>query len=262
MLSNMGDQWISFKNMIMGGGLFDWMKIKLGGLLDKVNQMAADGTLQNLAKDWGEKITVFATGVWDLGNALINATSTMANLVGGGENLVLLLAGITLAPLVTAVLSLGTALVSLGAFFASTAAFAAMKVGIVALGAVLGPVGLAITAIVAGITLIATNWDRISSWGSSLFGDDADDNSTKPKPNNQGMFGNVTQSTKPLTASKPPITRTTHQPSADTTVIEKINIHASPGMDETLLTDKVIQAIKAHERQKQTRKRSLMTDTD
>lgn len=265
MLNNMGDQWTRFSNMIMSGGLFDWMKTKLGGLLDKINAMAEDGTLKTLAADWGQKITVFATGVWDLGNAVVSATSQLADMVGGGENLLLLLAGISLAPLATALLALGTALAAIFAgikMAAVVAAFTALKAGAVAIAVALGPVGLAIAGIVTGITLIATNWDKISSWGSDFLGGDSDDNAAKPKPNNQGMFGNVTQSTKPLTASKPPITRTTHQPSADTTVIEKINIHASPGMDETLLTDKVIQAIKAHERQKQTRKRSLMTDTD
>lgn len=267
MLSNMGDHWKKFSMMIMSEGLFDWMKTKLGGLLDKVNQMAADGTLQNLAKDWGTKLTNFATGVWNVGSALVNAVSKMSDMVGGGENLVLLLAGISLAPLIASLVTLGTALAAVFAGLKMTAiiaAFSALKAGAGAIAIALGPVGLAIAGVVAGITLIASNWDAISNWGRELFGSDEDEHPAKKvKPNNQGTFGNVTQSLKTKTPiTKPPITRSANNEGNSKTVIENINVHPAPGMDETQLANKVAAAIAENERKVRARLRSQMRDTE
>ena len=56
MMSNLGDQWTRFKLMVMGAGLFDWMKGELNGLLDTLDRMAADGTLQIWATNLGNNI--------------------------------------------------------------------------------------------------------------------------------------------------------------------------------------------------------------
>lgn len=218
MMSNMGDQWVRFANMVMSGGLFDWMKAKLGGLLDKINTMANDGTLQKLALDWGKKLTIFATGVWDLGNALVSATSTMADMVGGGENLVFVLAGITLAPLIASVAVLAIAL---------------------------GPVGLTVAAIVAGISLIAANWHKIGN-GNKTGGNSSDRRRAQRKK----------------TANRAALKSVDGVSGASKTVIEKIEVHAAPGMDEILLAEKVAQAIETNERRRQRRRRSRMRDSE
>jgi tape measure domain-containing protein len=54
--SNLSDQWKRFKRLVMGSGLFDWMKGELDGLLDTLDQMAADGTLKTWATDLGNNI--------------------------------------------------------------------------------------------------------------------------------------------------------------------------------------------------------------
>jgi phage tail tape-measure protein len=217
MISNMSDQWIRFSNMIMSNGLFDWMKAKLGGLLEKINTMAADGTLQKYASEWGKKFTVFAQGVWDLGSALVSATTTMADMVGGGKNLVMVLAGISLAPLIASVVTLAIAL---------------------------GPVGLTVAAIVAGIALIAANWDKI---GNS---------------SNTGTASRSRRAQRKKTANRAALKSVDAVSGATKTVIEQINIHATPGMDETQLAEKVAVAIDNHERKKRTRRRSRMRDND
>ena len=62
--SNLSDQWKRFQRLVMGSGLFDWMKGKLNGLLDTLDQMAADGTLQLWAESIGKKIEETLTGIW------------------------------------------------------------------------------------------------------------------------------------------------------------------------------------------------------
>jgi phage tail tape-measure protein len=64
MVSNLGDQWDRFKRMVMQNGVFDVLREKLGGLLDKVNAMAASGALQKWAKVLGEKLTHAFERAW------------------------------------------------------------------------------------------------------------------------------------------------------------------------------------------------------
>lgn len=254
MMNNMGDQWMRFANMVMGSGLFDWMKSKLGGLLQKIDKMAADGTLQKVATEWGKKITVFAQGVWDLGSAFVSATSTMADMVGGGKNLVMVLAGISLAPLIASVVTLAIAL---------------------------GPVGLTVAAIVAGMGLIAANWDTISESAPNNNGLSSTHRRAQRKRSEQraatkiaanggnkkapdskvvALSGTRRHNKRKKTAQKSTIKNTTSN--NNKTVIEKINIHAAPGMDETMLAEKVALAIDNHERKRRTRRRSHMRDSD
>ena len=55
-ISNLKDQWTRFQRLVMDAGLFDWMKGELNGLLDTLDQMAADGSLQRWATDLGNNI--------------------------------------------------------------------------------------------------------------------------------------------------------------------------------------------------------------
>ena len=42
MMGNLTDQWARFQNLVMASGLFDFLKGRLGALLDTLNRMAAD----------------------------------------------------------------------------------------------------------------------------------------------------------------------------------------------------------------------------
>jgi tape measure domain-containing protein len=70
MMSNLGDQWTRFQLMVMDAGLFDWMKGELNGLLDTLDQMAADGTLQIWATDLGNNILAVLKGIKWLGTGI------------------------------------------------------------------------------------------------------------------------------------------------------------------------------------------------
>ena len=50
MLGNLTDQWARFQNLVMASGLFDFLKGRLGSLLDTLDRMAASGELQRIGK--------------------------------------------------------------------------------------------------------------------------------------------------------------------------------------------------------------------
>ena len=57
MLGNLTDQWARFRNLVMASGLFDWLTGRLRNLLDTLDRMAADGSLQQWAKRIGEALS-------------------------------------------------------------------------------------------------------------------------------------------------------------------------------------------------------------
>jgi hypothetical protein len=63
-ISNLDDQWTRFQRMVMDAGLFDWMKDKLEGLLDRLDEMAKDGTLQIWATSLATNITLALSGIF------------------------------------------------------------------------------------------------------------------------------------------------------------------------------------------------------
>lgn len=158
MMSNMGDQWTRFTTLVMDAGLFDWMKGKLGGFLDKVDAMAADGSLQALAKEWGTTLKAFATGTWAVISAVSAATTSIAGFVGGWDNLIYIMAALKLAPLISGIWTLGAALKPLAAAYLP-AVLTALKG--VALFFVTNPIGLAIAGIAAAAGLIYYHWDKV-----------------------------------------------------------------------------------------------------
>lgn len=230
MMSNMADQLNRFKMKVMENGVFDWLRNKLGGLLDKIDQMAADGTLDIVAKEWGVKLTIFAESAWKAGNAIADLVSGFTKLVGGGDNAIYALGAMSLAPLISSVISLGIAL---------------------------GPVGwtlLAIGALVTGITYAFKNWDKISDWFHDNFG---------PEEDFKGGGAKRAEQRKRQATSKPPVSMA--QAGGDTagsTVVEKMIIQAAPGMDEVAVAREVEKALDQREQRRRRSYRSTMKDTD
>ena len=66
-ISNLRDQWTRFQRMVMGSGLFVWMKGQLQQLLDTLNTMAANGQLQAWAESVGDQILRVLTAIRDFG---------------------------------------------------------------------------------------------------------------------------------------------------------------------------------------------------
>jgi tape measure domain-containing protein len=125
--SNISDAWQIFVVKIMNAGVFDFMKGKLQDLLNWINKMQADGTLQKWAEQIGKNITDAMQAIWDvlpdvweglreLGGIIKNVVA----FVGGWKNATILLGLVIAGPLLAALASLTTAVVLLGITLAAT----------------------------------------------------------------------------------------------------------------------------------------------
>jgi len=154
MISNVLDLWTKFQMMIMNAGLFDWMKGKLREVLDTINQMQADGTLQEWATSIGITIQNALTQMWDFGKGVFalfvelkGYLSSAAEYVGGWDNLAKVLAAIAFAPTLIATAA-GLVQIASGLAMLTTALMA-------------NPIVLAIAAIAAGGLWIYNNWSGL-----------------------------------------------------------------------------------------------------
>ena len=166
MVSNLSDQWTFFTLRVMETGAFDRIKARLQGVLDTINEMAADGRLQAWAErvaswleralDWLEKklpdiieeVKAFVGGLLEKAQAVADVFGGWGNLIKGG------LAAYIGGPLVVSVISLVAAVVSLGVAISLT------------------PIGWLLLALgvlaVVGIT-ITKNWGKVKAFFVDLW---------------------------------------------------------------------------------------------
>jgi tape measure domain-containing protein len=153
-ISNLDDQWTRFQRMVMDAGLFDWMKDKLEGLLDRLNEMAKDGTLQIWATSLATNITLALSGIfWAISGIyffikddLYPALESVATAVGGWD----VLGWIALALMFSGTLlkvASGIRLIAAGLLLLSANPLVALALAFTALAAV-----------------IYYNWDSIVSY--------------------------------------------------------------------------------------------------
>lgn len=162
MVANLGDLWLKFQLMIMDAGLFDWMKSKLSGILETINQMEADGTLKAWATEIGETIKTlleqawsFAKGLWSVLKTLASFLKTASDYVGGWERLAMILGAMAFAPQLLATAQ-GLFMIGRGMAFIATALAA-------------NPITLTIAAIAGAAWLIYDNWGVIGPWFEWLW---------------------------------------------------------------------------------------------
>lgn len=162
MISNLTDVWSQFALAIMDAGLFDWMKGKLQMVLNFINDLKANGTLDEWAKGISTRIIFvlenawnFAEGVWNILETLGGYLATAATYVGGWENLAMVLAAIAFAP---ALISTAAGLVQI-----------AMGLSMLSAALVANPIVLAVAAIVAAAALIYLNWEPIKAFFIDLW---------------------------------------------------------------------------------------------
>lgn len=149
MLSNVGDQWTRFANMVMEAGVFDFLKDQLGGALNQLNAWAADGTMKAWAENTAAAMLSFGEGVVKVGGAVADGVVVLKDFIGGWENLGIALGALAFAPLIISIGQLGVALVGL---VAAT-----------------GPIGLVVAGIAAAVVLIVTHWDEIKAGAIAAF---------------------------------------------------------------------------------------------
>ena len=176
MMSNLADHWTRFQNMVMKAGLFDWMKNKLQGFLDKINEMAENGELQKWAEKVSEKIITFLNNAWDVGKALISVIGSLVNIMVPIANIIAEWSG-----LFRGLLSLGIAV--------SIASWTKAVIGLgMAFYAVTGPIGVVVAGVTALVALLVSNWDKITKW----FGFNDDEQKTPvARQTTSNMLGDV-----------------------------------------------------------------------
>lgn len=116
MVSNLGDQWDQFKLRVMEAGLFDWLRTELGALLKRIDEMAASGELDALAKRVGTAIKDAAVAVRDAGVTIAGAVER----IGGVGNALKLLGIIVAAKPLLAFGELGLSIGRVGVSAART----------------------------------------------------------------------------------------------------------------------------------------------
>ena len=182
MVSNIGDQWTRFANMVMDSGVFADMKSRLGEVLGQLNAWAEDGTLKRYAEEVGGKIRWVIGEVWELGKALISGAQQLAEFVGGWKNLGLILVGLKLAPLAVSVIQLGSALgTAASGVFQLVSAGGSLSGLLGALGPAWGALSAAIAAtpigwVIGGLVAVGAAlyavwrwWDEIVAFGSGFW---------------------------------------------------------------------------------------------
>lgn len=159
--SNIKDQWIRFANMIMDSGLFDWMKGKLQGVLDRINEMAANGKLAEWAKKTGDNIKktlveleAFAKGAWAVAKSLAAAMVWLRDLFGSWRPVILGIVAIMAGPLLLAM---------------AVATKAVIALGIAIMGTPVGWIMAGIAGIAAAAYLIYRAWEPISKWWHGMI---------------------------------------------------------------------------------------------
>ncbi|WP_410498146.1 tape measure protein [Chitinibacter sp. S2-10] len=183
LMSNMQDQFARFSLMVMQSGAFDWLKNKLGGALDRLNQMAASGELQRLAQTVGVRLVQGLKEAWKAATAFADVVLQVKDAVGGWGNLFKLAAAIMAGPLVLAVaqtiggiFSLGGAIIKFVRVAAILGrALAALRVAAMAfmIFSAANPIVLAVVAAVALLAgaayLIYKNWEPIKGWFAGVW---------------------------------------------------------------------------------------------
>ncbi|WP_244906044.1 tape measure protein, partial [Tistlia consotensis] len=181
-VSNLQDVWSRWTLAVMDNGVFDWMKARLQGLLDRFNAMSADGTLKRWAKDVADRIlgvfratekllfgfdeigdrvteVVHVPGLFErLGDVLDRVDAFMKPVTdrfGTLETIVGAVGLVIAGPLIGALASLTGAFVTLGVALLTTP---------------LGWFLAAVAAIAGAAYLVYRDWDGIAAWFEALWG--------------------------------------------------------------------------------------------
>ncbi len=161
-ISNIKDTWTRFQVMVMDAGVFDSLKAKLQDFLTLLNQMAADGRLQQYADTLATNILWAIESLWSFGKGVIATWKAVypwleagATAVGGWENFFQIIAG---GAAIQKMFGLGNAIT-----------FVAKAVRVVSLTLMANPILAIITAIAVAAYLIYSNWDAVSAWFANLW---------------------------------------------------------------------------------------------
>lgn len=165
MISNILDAWTRFKKMVMDAGVFDFLKARLQGLLDTIDQMAASGRLEAMAKEWADAILGFLKAVetylpqiWTEFKGFVGdvraVLKPLIDRFGGLKVALGAIAAVVFGPLAAALATLAGSLIMLGVTILAT------------------PIGwflAGIAAIAGAAYLIINNWEEVKEFLTGLW---------------------------------------------------------------------------------------------
>lgn len=114
------------------------------------------------------------TGIGKIGGILWDVVEGTAEMVGGWENLGMVIGSVLASRTIVRVAKFGAAVFSLGkALFSLTRVMPLVAGGIRAIGAavLMNPIGLAVAGIAGAAYLIYKNWEHVGPWFNGLWGD-------------------------------------------------------------------------------------------
>ena len=138
---------------------------------DAVEEFAT--TFANGLRDVLPKVGQFLSGLTTAGVAIGQTIGKAAELVGGFQNLGLIIGGVFAIKTVLAIGAFVKSIFALGsAVVALAGGLPAVITGIKAIGLLLAanPIGLAITAIAGGAALLIANWEPVKAFFGDMFG--------------------------------------------------------------------------------------------
>lgn len=169
MMSNLKDQWMFFTQAVMTSGVFDYLKGKAQLLLDTINKMAADGSLQRLAETVAKNIIAMFESIWNARHEIMDTLRGirdgflwLKDAVGGARNMIFLVMAVMAGPFLLAVSNLGIAFVQLGIALAPVL----VRLGIMLAMAVFTFFSTAATAI--GLASTAMEFFNIMLWANPI----------------------------------------------------------------------------------------------
>ncbi|MEJ1436583.1 MAG: tape measure protein [Candidatus Sedimenticola sp. (ex Thyasira tokunagai)] len=178
-VSNLGDQWSRFQRMVMNSGPFQKLTEHLTTILAKIDEMAANGKLQEWAEKTGTKLVAIITGLKELAEniwGIIKATKAMldpiAQMTGGWQNFAAILLTLKVAPVVGVFVGLAKTLAWLAPLLPIIKFGLGMVAGAIQLigkALLMNPIGLTITAIAGAAYLIYKHWEPIKTFFSGLW---------------------------------------------------------------------------------------------
>ena len=162
MMSNLSDQWTRFANMVMNNGVFDVLKGRLAGLLQRINAMAASGELKRLAEMVGSRLVagfsaffkVLKNDVAPMLRAVRDGAVFLRDTFGSWKPVIAGVAAIVMGPLLLSLAAATKSVIALGVALMAT------------------PVGwimAAIAAVSGAAYLIYKNWEPIKTFFSDVW---------------------------------------------------------------------------------------------
>ncbi|WP_424411436.1 tape measure protein [Pasteurella sp. PK-2025] len=168
--SKLEDHWINFQMAVMETGAFDWIKNKLQGVLDALDNMQQNGELKKWAEDIGRVIQDVVQGLWELVLLVFEGVKWLSELSRENKGVVAAMIkwgtvlGVILVALSPILFSLSVLIPMFSILTKSVLLFSKVAVKAILLvgrAMLANPILFIITLIIGAIYLLWKHWDKV-----------------------------------------------------------------------------------------------------